>query len=116
MSPQEPTAARLVEVRDAAVALPRAFVVPARPIVSVGRGPTNAVQIDDDTVSTRHAELRWEEGHWVVHDLGSTNGTFVSHGGVGESERRVERDALAMGSMVRFGGVPLRLEPEQRLA
>jgi pSer/pThr/pTyr-binding forkhead associated (FHA) protein len=113
-SPDGPTAVRLVEVQGAPGVLPRTFVVPCQPVVSVGRGPNNAIRIDDDTVSTHHAELRWDEGHWVVQDLGSTNGTFVSDGGVREAERRVERQALALGSLVRFGGATLRLELAER--
>lgn len=78
-------------------------------VVSVGRVPENSIVIDDPTVSGRHAELRDEGGRWVVRDLGSTNGTYVGYGG-GDPDRRVETNALADGSTVRFGHVTLRLE------
>src|SRR5207248_6489631 len=45
--------------------------------VRIGRAPDNDIVIDDPTVSGAHAELRDEAGHWVVTDLGSTNGTYV---------------------------------------
>jgi len=32
----------------------------------------------DRRVSRQHAELRREGAHWVLHDLDSTNGTFVN--------------------------------------
>src|SRR3954468_14451706 len=42
--------------------------------VVLGRSRDADVRLDDPNVSRRHAELRREEGGWVVADLGSTNG------------------------------------------
>ena len=67
------------------------------------------IVIDDPTVSSTHAELREEGGHWLVSDLGSTNGTYVNYSGA-DSDRRVDVNALKDGSTVRFGEVSLRLE------
>jgi Ca-activated chloride channel homolog len=83
--------------------------------VRIGRAPDNDIVIDDPTVSGTHAELRDEAGHWVVTDLGSTNGTYVSYSGAG-AERRVAVNALRDGSTVRFGEVRLRLERQARNA
>lgn len=44
----------------------------------VGRHGHAALTIPSGTVSGVHAELRVEEGHLIVRDLGSTNGTFVN--------------------------------------
>lgn len=33
---------------------------------------------DDATVSRRHASLSWEQGQWILRDLGSKNGTFLA--------------------------------------
>jgi VWFA-related protein len=77
--------------------------------VRIGRAPDNDIVIDDPTVSGVHAELRDEGGHWVVADLGSTNGTYVNYSGA-NGERRVAVNALKEGSTVRFGEVRLRLE------
>jgi len=76
--------------------------------IRVGRGQDNDVIIDDATVSSRHAELRNEHGQWVVHDLGSTNGTYVYDGGTG-LDRRVVTSTLKDGSTIQFGHVALRL-------
>ena len=46
--------------------------------ITIGRLPFNTVQIIDRTVSGFHAELILEEGHYRLHDRGSTNGTFVN--------------------------------------
>lgn len=62
-------------------------LLPNRPVVSheltggritVGRRPDNTVQIIDASVSAHHAELVQEGGaHYRLHDLGSTNLSFV---------------------------------------
>jgi len=46
--------------------------------VTVGRRPDNTVQIIDRSVSAHHAELLMsDDGHYRLHDLGSTNLSFV---------------------------------------
>jgi hypothetical protein len=47
---------------------------------------------------------------WVVCDLGSATGTYVSYNGA-DAERPVKENAVTYGSTVRFGEVCLRLEP-----
>ncbi len=45
--------------------------------ISIGRRPDNTVQIMDRSISGHHAELIADDGHYRLHDLGSTNLTFV---------------------------------------
>lgn len=46
--------------------------------VTVGRRPDNTIQIIDRSVSAHHAELLMsDDGHYRLHDLGSTNLSFV---------------------------------------
>jgi len=52
-----------------------------RPRLRFGRHPDNDVAFDahrDLDASTRHAELRQEEGTYQLVDVGSSNGTFVN--------------------------------------
>jgi pSer/pThr/pTyr-binding forkhead associated (FHA) protein len=66
--------------------------------VTVGRLADNTLQIEDASVSSHHAELVLEGETYHLHDLGSTNGTFVN----GE----VTTDAiLKHGDEVRFGRI-----------
>jgi pSer/pThr/pTyr-binding forkhead associated (FHA) protein/S1-C subfamily serine protease len=68
-------------------------------VVSIGRHPMNDLRFDankDIDVSGRHAELRSVGGRHVLHDIGSTNGTFVN------GDRITERE-LADGDVVTFG-------------
>jgi hypothetical protein len=69
--------------------------------VSIGRAPTNDVAIRDVAMSGEHCRVRPEGGVWVVHDLESTNGTFVN-------EKRITRHALVEGDVIRVGETVLR--------
>lgn len=75
--------------------------------LTIGRARVNVVRLGPhDTVSSsKHAELVAERDHYVLHDLGSTNGTF-SNG------KRIERLKLASGDTVTFGfgGPQLRFD------
>jgi CheY-like chemotaxis protein/pSer/pThr/pTyr-binding forkhead associated (FHA) protein len=46
--------------------------------ITIGRRPDNTIQIIDRTVSGHHAELISVNGHYRLHDLGSTNLTCVN--------------------------------------
>jgi len=74
-------------------------------IVNVGSEAGNDIVLAHPSVSPRHAELRQEAGRWVVHDLDSAQGTFVSYSGDPAQERKVSVNALKDGSTVRFGQV-----------
>ena len=50
------------------------------PTISIGRNPENVVVIPDQEVSRKHAELSFEGGKIIIHDLQSKNGTFVYNG------------------------------------
>jgi hypothetical protein len=73
--------------------------------LTIGRGGQNDVMIEaDEFASARHVRIEpRRDGVWV-HDLGSTNGTFVN--GV-----RLDRPRkLATGDVVRVGETELRFE------
>lgn len=46
--------------------------------ITVGRRPTNDVQLQFDNVSSKHCVLRYINGMWHARDVGSTNGTTVN--------------------------------------
>lgn len=45
--------------------------------IIIGRAPDATIVLDDDFVSTHHARLTPNGNHWIVEDLGSTNGTWI---------------------------------------
>jgi hypothetical protein len=50
----------------------------AKPLTSIGRWGDNEVVIEDRWVSRYHAEVHHERDQYVVHDLGSKNGTLIN--------------------------------------
>lgn len=65
-------------------------------IVNIGRHPDSRIFLDDVTVSRRHAEVRYTEGHYQVSDVGSLNGTYLNRERV-ESARLTSGDELQVG-------------------
>jgi two-component system, cell cycle response regulator len=62
----------------------------------IGRDPLADIQVEDSAVSRRHVRLVVENGTYVVEDLGSSNGTFVSG-------TRIKRRELKSGDRIQLG-------------
>ncbi|HXJ31092.1 MAG TPA: FHA domain-containing protein, partial [Gemmatimonadales bacterium] len=86
------TSGTILDVRDA--------------VATLGRDPAATVTFSGDdarVVSTRHAELRHQDGGWVLVDLESRNGSYLNG-------RRVQgQSPLAAGDEVRLGETGPRL-------
>jgi hypothetical protein len=67
--------------------------------VSLGRLPESDVLLSDPGASRRHAEIRHQDGRWVIVDLGSTNGTMVNEAKVGERQL-TDGDRITIGHTV----------------
>jgi adenylate cyclase len=63
---------------------------------TLGRHPSNTVQVLDRIVSKEHCHIDLVDGRYVLRDLGSLNGTFVN----GE---RVSEKALGVGDEILLG-------------
>ncbi len=79
---------------------------------SVGRGQANDIVIDSNSISRQHARLQKTVAGVFVHDLGSTNKTFVN--GVQADGPVLLRDT----DVVRFGDIEtdFKLEPPRLAA
>jgi predicted component of type VI protein secretion system len=66
---------------------------------TIGRLPDNTLQIDNLAVSGHHAKIYWNEGHYVVEDLGSLNGTYVNNKRVGQATL-IHGDQVLIGKHV----------------
>jgi len=69
----------------------------------LGRSPDADVVLDDQFASDFHARLAFQGGEVRLHDLGSTNGTFVN------GERLAAPLTLARGDRVQIGQTVLEL-------
>lgn len=73
--------------------------------VTVGRGAQNDVALDgDEFASARHVRFEPRRDGLYVHDLGSTNGTYVNGVRIDGSRK------LTAGDVVRVGETDLRYE------
>jgi hypothetical protein len=65
-------------------------------VVKAGRHPESDIFLDDITVSRRHVEISPKDGGYVLHDVGSLNGTYVNR-------ERIDEVQLAPGDEVQIG-------------
>ncbi len=68
--------------------------------VTIGRHPDCDVVLNDAEVSRQHAEVRREDGAFVVLDLGSLNGTRVNGAGVKQPRPLQDGDEISIGGHV----------------
>lgn len=64
---------------------------------TLGRHPRNSIQVLDRIVSKEHCNISLTNGRYVLHDLGSLNGTMVNGKRVSEHQLR-DWDELKMGN------------------
>ena len=71
--------------------------------VTIGRGPGNAFQIPESSISGLHCEVLLRGNELLVRDMRSTNGTFIKG-------RMITEGVLKMGEVLQLGEIGLRLE------
>ncbi|MGR6915481.1 FHA domain-containing protein [[Actinomadura] parvosata] len=74
-----------------------------------GRRTDSSVVLSSERASRRHAEIRHEAGQYILHDLGSRNGTLVNG-------RRVTSQVLQPGDLITIGDEQFRFLPSDDTA
>ncbi|MDQ3281462.1 MAG: FHA domain-containing protein [Acidobacteriota bacterium] len=72
---------------------------------TLGRDPGNDIILRDPKVSRHHAEIVFERGFFVLHDLASANGTYVNG-------KRIRVAPLTHGARLRMGNTYGRFSEE----
>lgn len=72
----------------------------------LGRDKENAIFLDSNRVSRKHAAIYPVDGGWGIRDLNSTNGVFVN-------EKKISDTRLKPGDWVKLGTIPFRFEMER---
>ena len=67
-----------------------------QPVTVIGTDPKCNIVLTDKFMSSRHAEIKAENGMWVLRDSGSTNGTYVNN-------KRIDRHELVDNDFIKFG-------------
>lgn len=73
-------------------------------IMTIGRQEGVYLRIDHSSVSRRHAEISYANGQYILHDLGSTNGTFVNEQPLEAGSVHIlkQNDLIRLGKLVKF--------------
>src|ERR1051325_3883276 len=76
---------------------------------TIGRLEDNTFQIPDPSVSSHHCEVLLKGNEVVIHDLNSTNGTFING-------QQITETTLKPSQILRLGQVEVRLESDSPAA
>jgi hypothetical protein len=71
--------------------------------ITIGRANDSTLVITDDYASSKHARISPRDGHWLVEDMGSTNGTYLDRAKV------VGPTPVPIGAPIRIGKTVLEL-------
>lgn len=72
-----------------------------QPVLTIGRSSECDIQIEDDKVSRKHAEISFRDGVVWLTDLESTNGCYVN-------SKRVSKAPLSDGDLILIGQMLLK--------
>ena len=103
MSNLPPVVGRLIVVDSGPSSIAPGTSFSLHPQTTIGRGPTNTIQINESFVSAEHTRLWFRGGVWYVQDAGSTNGTYLNN--------QPAREALQarVGDIVQVGFLRFKL-------
>ncbi len=76
--------------------------------ILLGREEACDIRVQDAEASRRHCEVVWQHDAFVVHDLGSSNGTFVNGVQITAPTKLNAGDKIGVGQTV----MVLELEPD----
>src|SRR5262244_2775646 len=89
----------------------RKTVVPfVRDEITIGRQEGNTIRLTERNVSRRHARLVRQNGHVLIEDLGSYNGTRIN------GERIQGQSEISDGDLIQIGDYDLALQSEAAAA
>jgi hypothetical protein len=75
--------------------------------ITIGRTADNSIAIDNLSVSTHHARIEVQQGHLILDDPGSLNGTFVNG-------QRVKHTTLKDGDIISIGKHSIYIDETNR--
>lgn len=92
----------VIEHHDATAETGQAY--PLRRLTTLGRGPTNAIVLQDNFASVYHAQIIYRSGQWWIEDQHSHNGTSLN------DIPLTEAVVLSSGDIISIGHTKLLIE------
>ena len=77
-------------------------------VVKLGRKLDNDIVLQDSLVSRYHAEIRYEDGKYMLYDMNSTGGTLLNN-------QSVETSELTSGDIIMLARVPVMFMQESSI-
>ncbi len=71
-----------------------------RDVITIGRDITNDITINDPEVSRHHARISRQGDHYIIEDVGSTNGTFINGQRLSGSRMLSAGETIGLGETV----------------
>ena len=71
-----------------------------QPEIILGRDPSCDLDLDNSTISLRHARITFHDKHWWVEDLDSTNGSFLNNVSIDTPTVITSGDQLKLGHVL----------------
>ena len=65
-------------------------------VITIGRNADNDIQIDNLSVSKKHAKITHDKGGYYIEDLNSTNGTYLNEKMISKSQMN-HKDVVTVG-------------------
>jgi pSer/pThr/pTyr-binding forkhead associated (FHA) protein len=98
--------AKVDDITGKAFVVMNAQVFPIKKsVTSIGRKLSNDLVIRSSQVSRFHAEIRYQDEKFMLHDLDSTSGTFINN-------VQVEESALFSGDLILVANIPMMFVDE----
>jgi len=72
---------------------------------TLGTSPDSEIVVKDETVSLKHASIRYKDGKFFLTDLDSTNGTYLNDG-----KAAIAREELRDNDVIRVGDLTLKFK------
>ena len=98
MNQEEAKAATPSHEQNVFLIMNRQMVPLVKKVTRLGRQLNNDIVFHEESISRCHAEIRYENGKYVLYDNNSTVGTFVN-------SKRVDRCVLNSGDILSFSSI-----------
>lgn len=79
------------------------FTLQPKNVIGNGRDSSATLVLNDQYLSSRHAEIVVENGMWILRDTGSVNGTWVNN-------HRIDRHELVDNDFIKFGSALVKFK------